>query len=100
MFACRSHWAMVPAWLQRALWKAYRPGQEVSKEVTRGYLVVQTRCRIAIAHVEGRDDALPRLLTQLRGFAHRTTQLRQTVEDHVREDDLLTEIDTFILSRS
>lgn len=57
MFACRSHWGMVPTWLQKALWAVYVPGQEVSKKFTSKYLMVQIRCRIAIARGEGRDVA-------------------------------------------
>jgi hypothetical protein len=44
---------MVPKWLQRALWAAYEPGQETTKVVSGLYLVVQLRCRLAIATAEG-----------------------------------------------
>lgn len=53
MFACRRHWAMVPRWLQAKLWAAYRPGQERTKEITPWYVLVQTRCRLAITEAEG-----------------------------------------------
>lgn len=58
MFACLRHWKMVPRRLQLELWKVYQPGQERGDAlVTVAYLVVQTRCRIAIAEQEGRDLA-------------------------------------------
>lgn len=40
MFACRRHWAMIPATLQRVLWAAYRPGQEVDKKPSGDYLAI------------------------------------------------------------
>lgn len=46
---------MVPVHLQAAVWKTYKPGQEVRKDPSPAYLLVQTRCRVAIAEAEGRD---------------------------------------------
>lgn len=67
LFVCAKHWRMVPPPLQRELWRVYKPGQEAGKApVTTAYLVVQTRCRIAIAEREGRD--LTELLRQLATF--------------------------------
>jgi hypothetical protein len=67
MFACLKHWRMVPADLQRQLWRAYQRGQEHgAAPVTARYLVAQTRCRIAIAALEGRD--LTELQRQLETF--------------------------------
>lgn len=67
LFACLKHWRMVPVTLQRELWRVYKPGQERGEaEVTAAYLVVQTRCRIAIAEREGRD--LTELQRQLATF--------------------------------
>jgi hypothetical protein len=99
MFTCRSHWSMVPAWLQTALWRVYRPGQENDKRFTYGYLIVQTRCRLAIAHVEGRDDFVRGLVVFLRDVCQKTTQLRPLVEDHDRDDDFVQALDAFILAR-
>lgn len=59
---------MVPSWLQKALWKVYVPGQERRKDPTLAYLVVQTRCRLAIAEGEGKAHLKPRLLKELRQF--------------------------------
>lgn len=100
MFACRSHWRLVPAWLQAALWKVYRPGQEVNKQFTYGYLIVQTRCRLAIAHEEGRDDYTRKLIADLRMFGRRTMQVRPLVEAHDRDDDFVLAVDQFIVGRS
>lgn len=35
---CLSHWRMVPAWLQRTIWKHYRVGQEQDKQPSQAYL--------------------------------------------------------------
>lgn len=35
---CKPHWQMVPEHLQRAVYRHYRPGQEVDKRPTRAYL--------------------------------------------------------------
>jgi hypothetical protein len=56
-FTCREHWRMVPRWLQRALWAAYRPGQERDKRPSAAYLAVQTRCRLELARAEGHLSA-------------------------------------------
>jgi hypothetical protein len=38
MFACRPHWFMLPAPLRAAIWRAYRPGQEITKDPSPAYL--------------------------------------------------------------
>lgn len=55
LLMCRKHWRMVPRWLQRAVWAAYRPGQEDDKRPSLRYLLVQCRARIAVAREEGVD---------------------------------------------
>ncbi len=64
MFACGRHWGMVGPVLQRQLLDVYVPGQEDTKTPTLIYVVVQTRCRIAIAGREGR--AIASLCMELR----------------------------------
>jgi hypothetical protein len=39
MFACRSHWYALPKRLRDAIWAAYRPGQEITKDPSLEYLV-------------------------------------------------------------
>lgn len=39
-FMCPKHWAMVPANLQREIWKHYRQGQEVDKQPSEAYRAV------------------------------------------------------------
>jgi hypothetical protein len=73
MFACLKHWRMVPLALQRELWRVYKAGQERgTAPMTAAYLVVQTRCRIAIAEREGRD--LTDLRRQLATFEQMAAQ--------------------------
>ena len=55
MFMCARHWGRVPPWLQAGIWRFYVPGQERTKVVSKGYLVVQARARIAVAEAEGAD---------------------------------------------
>lgn len=38
MLMCKPHWSRVPAELQRAVWREYTPGQEMSKDPTPAYL--------------------------------------------------------------
>ncbi len=72
MFSCFAHWKMVPPHLQDMLWRVYRNGQENDKRVTKLYLLVQTRCRIAIAQREGRP--LVGLIAEVRTLAASTPQ--------------------------
>lgn len=39
-FCCTHHWRMIPRHLQRKIWAAYRPGQEVDKSPTARYMEV------------------------------------------------------------
>lgn len=41
LLMCRKHWRMVPRKLQLLVWSTYRPGQEIDKEPTEAYLLVQ-----------------------------------------------------------
>jgi hypothetical protein len=47
------HWKMVPRRLQRALWAAYRPGQEDDKDPSAEYLRAAASCIRAVAEKEG-----------------------------------------------
>lgn len=38
LWGCRSHWRALPLQIQRAIWKAYVPGQEVSKTPSAEYI--------------------------------------------------------------
>lgn len=66
MLFCPHHWRMTPKDTQRMVWQAYRPGQEVDKNPSAVYLIVQA---IAVAEVAVLDG--------------RWTPAKQ--EDHVRE---------------
>jgi hypothetical protein len=51
---CARHWAMVPANLQAQVNQLYRPGQEVDKQPSPGYL---NAARAAIAAVQRKEKA-------------------------------------------
>lgn len=53
MFACREHWAAVRRVLRDAIWKEYRPGQEIDKNPSLRYLAVQ---RLAVAELAFRPN--------------------------------------------
>jgi hypothetical protein len=55
MFACRPHWLALPQKMRRAIWREYRPGQELDKRPSRRYLAVQ---QLACAHLvfKAHDD--------------------------------------------
>jgi hypothetical protein len=54
VFMCRRHWFMVPKVLRDAVWREYRPGQEVTKTPTNGYLVVARAAIAAVAKKGGK----------------------------------------------
>ena len=45
---CLAHWKMVPRKIQREIWAAYVPGQEIRKDPTRAYLDVMERAIDAV----------------------------------------------------
>lgn len=49
---CRRHWFQVPAQLRRAVWREYRPGQEVDKRPSPEYLSVMRAAIEAVAEKE------------------------------------------------
>jgi len=54
MLMCLRHWRMVPPSIQRRVWDAYVPGQEIRKDPTKKYLRVQKMAVDAVAKKEGR----------------------------------------------
>lgn len=56
LLMCLPHWKMVPADLQRRVWAAYVPGQEVRKNPTSEYLDVMKLAIAAVAAREGLDE--------------------------------------------
>lgn len=86
-FACRKHWQMVPSWLQKLLLKMYVRGQEIRKDPTYEYRLVQTRCRLEIARREGNTVAV-RTLTADLGAGCRYT-LTKDAEDNLLTDEQL-----------
>jgi len=57
MLMCLKHWRMVPRDIQRRVWAAYVPGQEIRKDPTDEYMTVQ---REAVEAVERREGLAPR----------------------------------------
>ena len=53
MHMCAKHWRMVPKPLQRALWAAYKPGQERRMDPSATYLRAAAACVRAVAEAEG-----------------------------------------------
>lgn len=58
MFACRRHWYTVPKPLRDALLRVYRPGQEIDKQPSAAYLVIQRRLVLYLAEKEQRPIAV------------------------------------------
>lgn len=54
MFMCLHHWRMIPPVMQKRIWAAYRPGQEVDKRPSEEYLKVTAE---AIRFVRERELA-------------------------------------------
>lgn len=40
MWGCKSHWFALPKFLRDQVWKHYRPGQEIRKDPSAGYLLI------------------------------------------------------------
>jgi hypothetical protein len=53
MFMCRDQWLALRSALRAAIWREYRPGQEIDKKASLRYLAVQQR---AIAEVAFRPN--------------------------------------------
>ncbi len=53
MLMCLRHWRMVPRDLQDAIWRTYRPGQEIDKCPSEEYMVAQRRAIAAFSALEG-----------------------------------------------
>ena len=49
MWGCRKHWFRLPARLRARIWRAYRPGQEVTKDPSAEYIAVAREAREWIA---------------------------------------------------
>ena len=60
LFMCRRHWYSLRKPLRVAIWREYRPGQEISKDPSPRYLAVQ---RLAIAEVafKSHDEGAARI---------------------------------------
>jgi len=53
LFACKRHWYMLPPRLRALIWKYYEPGQEVRKDPSPMYLMVQAIAVAWLAKHEG-----------------------------------------------
>ena len=60
LLMCPMHWRMVPHQVQRRVWAAYVPGQEVRKDPTRAYMAAHHLAIAAVAAREGRTEAARR----------------------------------------
>jgi len=56
MLMCARHWRMVPRKTQITVWNEYRPGQEIDKSPSLGYLAIQRMAVGEVAEKEGRHD--------------------------------------------
>lgn len=52
MFMCKRHWYMLPKAYRDAVWAAYRPGQEDTKNPSVSYLEVT---KIAIEYISNKE---------------------------------------------
>jgi hypothetical protein len=52
LFMCRDHWRMVPPTVQRAVLRAYRPGQEQDKRPSPAYLAAAALAVRCVADAE------------------------------------------------
>lgn len=45
MWGCKRHWFALPAAIRARIWKAYRPGQEVTKDPSAEYIAAAIAAR-------------------------------------------------------
>lgn len=57
MFVCSSHWKQLPRKLQQAIYREYRPGQEVDKQPSTRYLAVQQHAVAVLAFKPHDEEA-------------------------------------------
>lgn len=50
MWGCKRHWYALPLTLRRAIWRTYRPGQEIDKRPSAEYLAVAASVQAWIAN--------------------------------------------------
>lgn len=48
MWGCAPHWYALPLKIRNAIWAAYRPGQEITKNITERYLRVALAAQLWI----------------------------------------------------
>lgn len=53
-WGCREHWFQLPAALRTKIWRAYQPGQEVTKTPSREYVAVAREVQEWIERSGGR----------------------------------------------
>ncbi len=54
MLFCFAHWRLVPKHLQRAVWRTYHEGQEITKDPSEAYMEAQRAAIAAVAEIEAR----------------------------------------------
>lgn len=70
MWGCKKHWFALPDFIRKKIWKEYVPGQEITKNPSKSYLVA---ARAAQKWIEWRDE-----------FGHEmaTKQFREYIDKH------------------
>jgi hypothetical protein len=58
-FMCPKHWHALPDRMQRAVWGAYVPGQEIRKDPSAQYLRVTREAIGYLEEIEGRQGQFP-----------------------------------------
>ena len=54
LWGCRKHWFTLPVALRTAIWRAYRPGQEVDGTPSDAYLAAAAAVQAWIKEYEGK----------------------------------------------
>lgn len=52
LLMCRRHWRLVPTPLKRAVWRFFRPDQEIRKNPSEDYLAAAANAINAVAEIE------------------------------------------------
>lgn len=60
LWGCKPHWKALPTRLQNRIWAAYRPGQEIDRDVSADYLAAARAVQDWIAeHLQVQAPTIP-----------------------------------------
>lgn len=98
MFMCRAHWYALPKKVQDAIWREYRPGQEIDKRASLRYFAVQRlACAYSVFKPHDEEAAFKALTYLAAAVGYRKGAIDAGFGDPL--DGLVTDFEKLIESR-